>query len=37
MYLPTPNSPVNGVMIRAIENRWFDDFGEFYTYINQER
>ena len=21
------------VVIRAVENRWFDEFGEFYTYV----
>jgi|Deesub1362A_J573_1020465.scaffolds.fasta_scaffold06990_3 hypothetical protein len=21
------------IVIRAVENRWFDEFGEFYTYV----
>jgi len=36
MFLPIPNSKPRKwmrVVIRAIENRWFDDFGEFYTYV----
>ena len=36
MYLPIPGSKPRRwmrVVIRAVENRWFDDFGEFYTYV----
>ena len=36
MYLPIPGSKPRKwmrVVIRAVENRWFDEYGEFYTYV----
>ena len=36
MYLPIPSSKPRRwmrVVIRAVENRWFDEYGELYTYI----
>ncbi len=36
MFLPIPNTNPRiwmRIVIRAVENRWFDDFGEFYTYM----
>jgi hypothetical protein len=35
MYLPIPYTKPRKwmrVVVKAIENRWFDDYGEFYTY-----
>jgi len=36
VFLPIPGSKPRKwmrVVIHALENRWFDDYGEFYTYV----
>jgi len=36
VFLPIPGSKPRKwmrVVIHAVENRWFDDYGEFYTYV----
>ena len=36
MYLPIPFTKPRKwmrVVIRAVEKKWFDDFGKFYTYV----